>query len=89
MSLKIKLKNEQISSFLRTDDALQALNTSVDNGQIRLSLQILVEVIEDLLNKIDSLTEKLNTKEINKAASEKTVVKQKVEEPKVDLQDKE
>lgn len=89
MSLKIKLKNEQISSFLKTDNALQALNTSVDNGQIRLSLQILVEVIEDLLDKVDSLTEKLNTKEINKAASEKTVVKQKVEEPKVDLQDKE
>lgn len=48
MSRKITLKNEQISQFLRTDDAIKALETSVDNGQIRLALQILVEIVNDL-----------------------------------------
>lgn len=49
MKRKIQLRNDQISSYLRTDDAVQALKTSIDNGQTRLALQILAEIVDELV----------------------------------------
>ena len=49
MKRKIQLRNDQISSYLRTDDAVQALKTSIDNGQTRLALQILAEIVDELI----------------------------------------
>lgn len=87
MSRKITLKNEQISQFLRTDDAIKALETSVDNGQIRLSLQILVEIINDLNSNIQSFDNKSTEKEqVAKPASEKNQNKQKTEQTVSDSQ---
>lgn len=85
MSRKITLKNEQISQFLRTDDAIKALETSVDNGQIRLALQILVEIVNDLNSSItepeQGHVENTSVRPVQevKVQQEKTQNKQKTE----------
>jgi hypothetical protein len=91
MSRKITLKNEQIASYLNTDDAIKALSNSVNNGQIRIALQILVEIIEDLNNSINidkvSHEEKPSKKsEETKVTAEKQQTKQKVEQASSELE---
>lgn len=94
MSRKIILKNEQVSQFLRTDDAIKALQTSVDNGQIRLALQILVEIVNDLNSNINVIEEKSEdkikpTKVIQdvKTPVEKVQTKQKIEQSASDSEE--
>lgn len=79
MSRKITLKNEQIAQFVRTDDAIKALETSVDNGQIRLSLQILVEIINDLNSALEASPQKESTS--NSLAKSSPEVKNTQEKP--------
>lgn len=55
MSLQLNLSNKQISAYLNTEDALLALQKSVDNNQTRLSMQIMADVIEQLCNKVSDL----------------------------------
>jgi hypothetical protein len=91
MSRKITLKNEQIASYLNTDDAIKALSNSVNNGQVRIALQILVEIIEDLNNSINveksPIEEKpLKKSEETKVAPEKQQAKQKVEQNSSELE---
>jgi hypothetical protein len=91
MSRKITLKNEQIASYLNTDDAIKALSNSVNNGQIRIALQILVEIIEDLNNginidKVSHEEKPLKKSEETKAAAEKQQAKQKVEQASSELE---
>lgn len=89
MSRKITLSNEQISSFLKTDDALKALSISVDNSQIRLALQVLVEIINDLNSSISALEEKASkTVQEQKVVQEKPAVKEKVEKTTNDSENK-
>lgn len=83
MPRKITLKNEQISSFLRTDDALVALKTTVDNGQIRLALQILLEIVNDLndvtsVNDVKPKPVKQDDKSEQKAKTEEVSVQSEI-----------
>ena len=44
MSFDIEITTEALKSYARTDDAVEAFNVTVANGQTRLSLQVLVEI---------------------------------------------
>lgn len=55
MSLQLNLSNKQISAYLNTEDALLALQKSVDNNQTRLAMQIMADVIEQLCDKVSDL----------------------------------
>lgn len=63
MSLDIKLSNDNLISYARTDDAVEAFNRSVENGQSRLALEVLVDVINGLISKIEELESKIATEE--------------------------
>ena len=52
MSEKITIKNDTISTYLNTDDGLMGFTKAVDNGQTRLALQVLVEVVEQLIDRV-------------------------------------
>lgn len=56
MSPDFKLTNENLINYARTDDAHEAFVNSVNNGQTRLALEILVELIDGLISKLDTLT---------------------------------
>lgn len=57
MTNNLTLKNEQVAAYLATKDSLIALEKAVDNGQTRLSLQVLVDIIDELFERIVALEE--------------------------------
>lgn len=81
MSLELKLTDETLISYTRTDDAVEALGRSVDNGQTRLALEILVELVDLLVSKLGEVESKViefNSKEFTNSKVNEDVVKSKV-----------
>lgn len=60
MTLEIKLTDQTMINYSGTDDAIRAFNVAVNNGQARLALQILTQVIDGLADKIESLDNSSN-----------------------------
>jgi len=55
MSFDIEITTEALKSYARTDDAVEAFNVTVANGQTRLSLQVLVDIVNALVEKVEEL----------------------------------
>lgn len=89
MTNNLTLKNEQVAAYLATKDSLLALEKAVDNGQTRLSLQVLVDVIDELFERLVALEQLVINTEDNQedtystpAPAETVSVKSSVEEKK-------
>lgn len=63
MSNKMMISNNKISDYLGTEDAIQGLQKVVDNGQTRLALEVISDVISQLTDRIATLEEALSAKE--------------------------
>lgn len=63
MSLEIELTNDNLANFARSRDALEAFYNSVNNGQMRLALEVFAEILPVLTDKISEL-EKLVLSEV-------------------------
>lgn len=57
MSNKMIIKNNKISDYLGTEDAIQGLQKVVDNGQTRLALEVISDVISQLTDRVTELEE--------------------------------
>jgi len=57
------INNEKLSQYLRTEDAVKGLQKVVDNGQTRLALEVIFDIITQLIDRIDTLEEIVSTKE--------------------------
>lgn len=55
MSLDIKLTNDNLIAYARSSDALEAFYNSVNNGQMRLALEVFAEILPVLVDKINEL----------------------------------
>lgn len=55
MSLDIKLTNDNLITYARSSDALEAFYNSVNNGQMRLALEVFAEILPVLVDKINEL----------------------------------
>jgi len=90
MKRKIQLRNDQISSYLRTDDAVQALKTSIDNGQTRLALQILAEIVDELIevpeDKNSVVAEKVQEEPKQKSENKKETAQKEKQEQATETQ---
>lgn len=53
------IKNPKISEYLNTDDSIEGLEKAVLNGQTRLALDVLVDIIEEMFERLISLEEKV------------------------------
>lgn len=51
----IKISNERLAAAVRTDDAVAAFKTAVENGQARLALDVLESIIPALIERIEAL----------------------------------
>jgi hypothetical protein len=60
MSNKIMISNNKISEYLGTEDAIQGLQKVVDNGQTRLALEVIFDIVTQLTDKISTLEEILS-----------------------------
>jgi len=63
MSKKMTIKNDKISEYLGTEDAVKGLGKVVDNGQTRLALEVIFDIITQLIDRITELEETLSTQE--------------------------
>lgn len=63
MSKKMIIKNEKISEYLGTEDAIKGLQKVVDNGQTRLALEVVFDIITQLTDRIATLEETLAPQE--------------------------
>lgn len=70
----MKIESDVARAARLGDDAIDAFNMAVNNGQARLGMSILVDIINAFAEKLDELTESQDEKD--------TVVPQKTEEPK-------
>lgn len=55
----IKIKNPRLAAITRSDDAINAFSRASESGQARLALEVLVEIIPELIAKIDALEARL------------------------------
>jgi len=60
MSVEIEISTEALKAYARTNDAIEAFNMTVANGQTRLALQVLVDIVNVLVDKIEELEDKIN-----------------------------
>ena len=51
--MKIILEDQNLLNVTRTDDAVKALTTAINNGQTRLAMELMLPVILALTSKID------------------------------------
>jgi len=70
----MKIESDVARAARLGDDAIDAFNMAVNNGQARLGMSILVDIINAFAEKLDELTESQDEKD--------TVAPQKTEEPK-------
>lgn len=50
-----KIKNERLAAAVRTDIAEDAFKTAVDNGQARLALDVLGDLLPSVIERIEAL----------------------------------
>jgi hypothetical protein len=85
MSFDIQITTEALKSYARTDDAVEAFNMTVANGQTRLSLQVLVDIVNTLVEKIEELECRIEELSPVKVEPTLTVSKEQVD---IDLETK-
>lgn len=100
---KIELTNQAHVNYFRTNDAVEAFRLAVTNGQARLALEMLVDVVESLVETVSEIessatvqhvtSEKFTSKEEQKTSevktSTKTVQKKAAADIKEDVSDTE
>lgn len=59
MSKKLTIKNDKVSEYLGTQDAIKGLQKVVDNGQTRLALEVVSDIISQIVDRIAALEEVL------------------------------
>jgi outer membrane biosynthesis protein TonB len=57
MTMTLELKTDIDIPYLDTEDAFEIFETVVQNGQTRLALEVLVDIMVSLLNKVNELDE--------------------------------
>ena len=70
MTIDFKLSNSNLVNYTRTDDSHEAFVSSVNNGQTKLALEVLVELIDTLVDKVNELEDKLNISSVSPANSD-------------------
>lgn len=53
----IIIKSETAKQYLLTEDAVEGLNVAVQNGQVRLALQIVVELVDGIMQILDYIVQ--------------------------------
>lgn len=78
------IKNEKLAKVIRTDDGIEAFEIAADNGQFRLAIDILNDLLPTIVEKIAELEAKIDSLSVSPQQSKSTTSKQK--EDKVDIQ---
>jgi len=85
MNTNLTIKNDKISNYLNTEDSIIGLKKAVENGQTRLALEVVVDVVTEIFERLLDLEEKVNTiiidsNEINKSVPDSNSLTDKIKE---------
>lgn len=71
----MRIESEVARQSRYGDDAIEAFNTAVDNGQARLAMSILVDIVNAFAEKLDELTGDSLSSEKNIKTNEKEEIR--------------
>lgn len=60
MSINPKIKNDKISDYLGTEDSIEALEKAVNNGQTRLAMEVILDLLSEVTERLILLEESIN-----------------------------
>lgn len=77
----MKIESEVARQSRYGDDAIEAFNTAVDNGQARLAMSILVDIVNAFAEKFDELLEeKVSNEQEQEVLKEEVPKKEEVKQ---------
>lgn len=79
--MKIILEDQALRDYAKTDDAVKAFTSAVNNGQARLAMEILVPIIQQIASSIITEDESDPTKHESTNAPSETVKAPSVKKP--------
>ena len=77
--MSFMIESEISKQYLREEDAVEGFKEAVENGQVRLALQILVDIVEAFVDIFEAVTEGEDEEEVQQEVA-KEVVAEKVEQ---------
>jgi hypothetical protein len=81
--MSFMIESEISKQYLREEDAVEGFREAVENGQVRLALQILVDIVEAFVDIFEAVTEGEDEEEVQQEVAKevaKELVAEKVEQ---------
>jgi hypothetical protein len=63
--MPITITSDIAKQYLLTEDAVEGFNIAVENGQVRLALQVMAEIVDGIMEVLDYLVEQTNDESEN------------------------
>ncbi len=79
--MSFMIESEISKQYLREEDAVEGFREAVENGQVRLALQILVDIVDAFVDIFEAVTEGEDEEEVQQEVT-KEVVAEKIEQEK-------
>jgi len=77
--MSFMIESEISKQYLREEDAVEGFREAVENGQVRLALQILVDIVDAFVDIFEAVTEGEDEEEVQQEVA-KEVVAEKIEQ---------
>jgi hypothetical protein len=77
--MSFMIESEISKQYLREEDAVEGFREAVENGQVRLALQILVDIVDAFVDIFEAVTEGEEEEEVQQEVT-KEVVAEKIEQ---------
>jgi hypothetical protein len=77
--MSFMIESEISKQYLREEDAVEGFREAVENGQVRLALQILVDIVDAFVDIFEAVTEGEDEEEVQQEVT-KEVVAEKIEQ---------
>jgi hypothetical protein len=77
--MSFMIESEISKQYLREEDAVEGFREAVENGQVRLALQILVDIVDAFVDIFEAVTEGEDEEEVQQEVI-KEVVAEKIQQ---------
>jgi hypothetical protein len=77
--MSFMIESEISKQYLREEDAVEGFREAVENGQVRLALQILVDIVDAFVDIFEAVTEGEDEEEVQQEVT-KEVVAEKIQQ---------
>ena len=79
--MSFMIESEISKQYLREEDAVEGFREAVENGQVRLALQILVDIVEAFVDIFEAVTEGEDEEEVQQEVAKEVAKEVVAEQP--------